>query len=100
MPVLRLQPVVLLALGVTGLLATALAFTVQAWAQRHTTPTRTALIYALEPVVAWLTSFWLVGEILSRRAVLGAGLILCGILIVELKRTYSTEHLLSRGANP
>ena len=57
----------------TGLLATALAFTVQAWAQQHTTPTRTALIYSLEPVVAWLTSFWLMGEVLSRRAALGAG---------------------------
>ena len=98
-PVMQLTPVVLVALGLTGLLATALAFTVQAWAQQHTTPTRTALIYSLEPVIAWLTSFWLLGEILSRRAVVGAGLILCGILIVELKRAHSTEHLSSGGAN-
>ena len=92
-PVIQVTPIVLVALGLTGLLATALAFTVQAWAQQHTTPTRTALIYSLEPVIAWLTSFWLLGEILAKRAVLGAGLILCGILIVELKRTHSTEHL-------
>jgi drug/metabolite transporter (DMT)-like permease len=99
-PVVRWRPVVIIALGVTGLLATALAFTVQAWAQQHTTATRTALIYALEPVVAWLTSFWLMGEILSRRAVLGAVLILCGILIVELKRAHPTGHLSGRSANP
>ena len=99
-PVVRWRPVVIIALGVTGLLATALAFTVQAWAQQHTTATRTALIYSLEPVVAWLTSFWLMGEILSRRAVLGAALILCGILIVELKRAHPIEHLSGRGANP
>jgi len=92
-PVVRWNPIVLVALGVTGLLATALAFTVQAWAQQHTTPTRTALIYALEPVVAWLTSFWLTGELLSRRAALGAGLILSGILMVELKRVHSMQHL-------
>jgi drug/metabolite transporter (DMT)-like permease len=98
-PVMHLTPVVLAALGLTGLLATALAFTVQAWAQQHTTATRTALIYSLEPVIAWLTSFWLLGEVLSRRAVVGAGLILCGILIVELKRVHSTEHLSSGGAN-
>jgi drug/metabolite transporter (DMT)-like permease len=98
-PVLHLTPVVWAALGVTGLLATALAFTVQAWAQQHTTPARTALIYSLEPVVAWLTSFWLLGEVLSRRAVAGAVLILGGILIVELKRVHSTEHLSGRGAN-
>jgi drug/metabolite transporter (DMT)-like permease len=92
-PVMHLSPVVLIALGVTGLLATALAFTVQAWAQQHTTATRTALIYSLEPVVAWLTAFWLTGEMLSRRAAFGAVLILSGILLVELKRAHSTLHL-------
>jgi len=88
-PVLRLRPLVLVALLVTGLLATALAFTVQAWAQQHTTPTRTALIYSLEPVVAWVTSFLLTGETLSRRGMAGAGMILAGILLVELKRVHS-----------
>ena len=97
-PGLHLTPVVLGALVVTGLLATALAFTIQAWAQQHTTVTRTALIYSLEPVIAWLTSFCLLGEVLSRRAVVGAALILCGILIVELKRAQSTPHLLNGGA--
>jgi len=92
-PAIRLSPVVLVALGVTGLLATALAFTVQAWAQQHTTATRTALIYSLEPVVAWFTSYWMTGEWLSRRASAGAVLILVGILLVELKRVHSTVHL-------
>src|SRR5262249_32953811 len=41
-------------LVVTGLLATALAFSVQSWAQQHTTATRTALIFSLEPVFASL----------------------------------------------
>lgn len=99
-PVLHWSPVVVAALGVTGLLATALAFTVQTWAQQHTTPTRTAVIFALEPVVAWLTSYWLTGEILSQRAALGAALILAGILLVELKRAHSQVHLSSRSANP
>ena len=81
----RWSPVVLLALAVTGLLATAAAFTVQAWAQQHTSPTRTALIFALEPVFAFLTSLVVLGEVLSARAAAGAGLILAGILAVELK---------------
>jgi drug/metabolite transporter (DMT)-like permease len=91
---------VLFALGVTGLLATALAFTIQAWAQQHTTPTRTAIIFALEPVMAWITSYCLTGEVLSRRAVGGATLILAGILLVELKRVHSEEHLSNRRPNP
>jgi drug/metabolite transporter (DMT)-like permease len=81
-----------IALAITGLLATAFAFTLQTWAQRYTTPTRTALIYALEPVFAWAFSWLLTGELLSRRAALGAVLILAGILLVEMKRTDAGLH--------
>jgi drug/metabolite transporter (DMT)-like permease len=73
------------ALVITSLFATALAFSIQTWAQRWTNPTRTALIFAMEPVFAWITSFLLLGEVLSRRAGVGAALILGGILMVELK---------------
>ncbi|MGB9459149.1 MAG: DMT family transporter [Bryobacteraceae bacterium] len=76
---------VVCAILVTGLLATALAFTIQAWAQRYTTSTRTALIYMLEPVVAWTTSYFLTGEGLSGRAAAGACLILGGVVLVEVK---------------
>ena len=74
-----------IALAVTSLLATALAFTIQTWAQRWTSATRAALIFATEPVFAWLTSYLLTGELLSHRAVVGAALILGGIVMVELK---------------
>lgn len=77
---------VFFALAITSLFATALAFSVQTWAQQFSTPTRTALIFALEGVFAWLTSFVLNGELLSRRAAVGACLILSGILMVEWKR--------------
>lgn len=73
------------AILITGVLATALAFAVQAWAQQYTSPTRAALIFALEPVFAWITSFVLTGELLSVHATIGACLILVGILLVELK---------------
>jgi drug/metabolite transporter (DMT)-like permease len=80
------------AIAITGLLATALAFTLQAWAQRYTTSTRTALIFTLEPVFAWITSYLLVGEGLSTRAAGGAILILCGVLCVELKPGGAPQH--------
>ena len=79
-------PSVALAIVATGLLATAVAFTTMAWAQQYTSPTRTALIFALEPVVAWLTSYVLTGEVLSNRAKIGAGLILGGVLLVEMRK--------------
>lgn len=91
-PIFRWSPTVAAAVVVTGLLATALAFTVQAWAQQHTTPTRTALIFALEPVFAWVTSYVWTGETLSARAGLGAAAILGGILLVELKPAENAQH--------
>lgn len=91
-PHVEWRPSVVCAILVTGLLATALAFTIQAWAQRYTTSTRTALIYMLEPVTAWLTSYFLTGEGLSGRAAAGAGLILGGVVLVEVKPWTSKPH--------
>jgi drug/metabolite transporter (DMT)-like permease len=99
-PLLRIGPKVLMAIAVTGVLATALAFTIQTWAQQYTTAARTALIYTLEPVCAWATSYWFTGEILSRRGIGGAVLILSGILLVEMKRANVAQHLSISAANP
>jgi drug/metabolite transporter (DMT)-like permease len=86
------RPAVIWAILITGVLATAAAFTIQAWAQQFTTSTRTALIYMLEPVFAWVTSYLLVGEGLSQRAAAGAALILGGVLLVELKPLKARQH--------
>jgi len=76
---------VIFAVVLTSLFATALAFVLQTWAQQYTTATRTALIFALEPVFALMTAVWAGGEKLTLAAVLGGGLILTGIVAVELK---------------
>ncbi|NOX62139.1 MAG: DMT family transporter [Chloroflexi bacterium] len=70
----------------TGLLATALAFGIQTAAQRFTTATHTALIFAMEPVFAALGSFILIGERLEPVQLLGGALILAGMLAAELWR--------------
>jgi drug/metabolite transporter (DMT)-like permease len=77
---------VIFALIVTAVFATAAAFTVQTWAQRYTTPTRTALIFALEPVFALATAVLVGGEALTVPGVVGGTFIVAGILAVELKR--------------
>lgn len=91
-PHIRWTAGVWVAIVITGLFATAVAFTFQAWAQKYTTSTRTALIFMLEPVFAWITSYVLTGETLSRPAAAGAGLILAGILLVELKPFSGQPH--------
>ncbi|MBL8241691.1 MAG: DMT family transporter [Bryobacterales bacterium] len=91
-PAIQWSPAVLAAIGIGGVLATALAFVLQTWAQQHTTPTRAALIFSLEPIFAWLVSWAFEGETLSLRAALGAALILGGILMVELKPAPAPAH--------
>jgi drug/metabolite transporter (DMT)-like permease len=83
---------VIVTLSITSVMATALAFAVQTWAQQFTTPARTALIFALEPVFAGLTSFLFFGERFTARAIAGAALILAGILTVELKPVQRQPH--------
>lgn len=78
---------VISAAAFTGLLATAAAFGIQTVAQRFTTPTHTALIFAAEPVFAGLFSFLLIGELLGPRQVIGCGLILAGMVVAEIKKT-------------
>jgi drug/metabolite transporter (DMT)-like permease len=72
-------------IGITGFLSLAFAFSVQAWAQQFTPPTHTALIFSLEPVFAWITSFLFLGERLGLRSGVGALFILAGVLMSEEK---------------
>ncbi|HXB22718.1 MAG TPA: DMT family transporter [Candidatus Solibacter sp.] len=82
----HLQPSVKLAAAilVTGALPTAVAFSLQAWAQQFIPATHTAVIFTLEPVFAWLTSLIVMKERLGIRAGVGALLILAGVLISAL----------------
>jgi drug/metabolite transporter (DMT)-like permease len=89
-PSLHPAPILWIALGVTGLFATAAAFTIQSWAQQRLPASHTALLFTLEPVFAWLTSLLFFGEHLGTHAMLGAGLILAGILLAELQPTSRT----------
>lgn len=66
-----------------GLVATALVFALQLAVQRHTTPTHTALIFALEPVFAAVFAVILGGEVLRLVTIAGGGLMLLGVLIAE-----------------
>jgi drug/metabolite transporter (DMT)-like permease len=75
---------------ITGLAASALAFFIQARAQREVPPTRTAIILTSEPVFAGLFGAW-AGEQIGVRGWTGAGFILAGILIAELRTPVSDQ---------
>jgi len=69
---------------VTGVFASALAFLVQTWAQQRTSATRTALVFALEPVWAAIFAAILLGERLGARGYGGGALVIAGIIVSEL----------------
>jgi drug/metabolite transporter (DMT)-like permease len=97
-PHIQLSATVVAAILVTGILGTAVAFTVQAWAQQFTPATHAALIFTLEPVFAWLTSFIVLRERLGLRAGAGALLIMAGVLVSELLgRVSRPEEALAEG---
>ena len=72
------------AILITAVLATGLAFSVQNWAQQYTLAAHTALIFALEPVFAALSSWLVTGEYFGVRGLLGSGLILSGMVVSEI----------------
>jgi drug/metabolite transporter (DMT)-like permease len=69
---------------ICAVFATAVAFTVQLWAQQYTSPGHAAILFALEPVFAVITSYLLLHERLSPRAWKGAALVVAGIVLAEL----------------
>jgi drug/metabolite transporter (DMT)-like permease len=75
------------ALLVTGVLASAVAFAVQTYAQKHLSPTRTALILICEPAFGGLFAWFAVGEKLGPAGVAGAVLILAGMAASEVLAT-------------
>lgn len=72
------------ALLVTAILASAVGFFIQTYAQLHASPARTALILASEPAFAGLFAYLLNDESRSLTGWMGAGLILVAIVGVEL----------------
>ena len=77
--------------AITGLFATAAAFSLQFWAQRYVEPTRAAVILHFEPVVAGIIGY-VTGERIGISGYAGAALILVGILVAE-SRSWRTFRL-------
>jgi drug/metabolite transporter (DMT)-like permease len=52
--------------------------------QKETTPTRAAVIFSIEPVVAAVLSYFILGEMLGMEGMIGGVLIIGGVLLSEL----------------
>lgn len=70
------------AIAVTSIGCGAIAFVVQSWAQRRTSPARAAVILAGEPAFAALTGWLVAGDRISLTGWLGAALMLGAVFFV------------------
>lgn len=66
-----------------GLVASAGIVWLQAWGQARVRAVEAALIYGLEPVFASLAAAWYINEVLAGRALLGAALIVAGVVLSQ-----------------
>jgi len=88
------------AIVVTGLLATALAYYVQTWAQTRLSATRTAVILTMEPVFAWVTGVVVVDERVTARTALGGVLVLVAMLVAARRQPAALRTRASAGGEP
>jgi len=81
-----------IAILVTGVFASALAFYIQTWAQQHLSPSRTALILATEPAWALAAAVVLAGQRLGLVQAAGAAVVLVAIVGHELASLKFEAH--------
>jgi drug/metabolite transporter (DMT)-like permease len=79
--------------GITGVLATAVAFFVQTWALSLVSATRAAVVMTMEPVFAGLFAVVIGGNRLTLRNLAGAACILAAMFIINLKSGRSDTRL-------
>ena len=87
------DPGVWAVIGITGVLATAVAFFVQTWAQSLVSATRAAVVMTMEPVFAGLFAVVIGGNQLTLRTLGGAACILAAMFIINLKSGRSVTRL-------
>lgn len=90
---LEWTPEVIAALVVTGIFASTVTTWLQTWAQPKVGSSRAALIFATEPVFAALFSALVLGERFGWMGLLGAALILGGVVLSETRGSKEQQRI-------
>jgi drug/metabolite transporter (DMT)-like permease len=78
-----------------GICATVITTYIQTRYQKDTTPTRAVIIFTFEPVIAAVLAYYILNELLGIMGIIGAILIIIGILISEFS-DHLTEKFFSK----
>jgi drug/metabolite transporter (DMT)-like permease len=92
---LKLTWTTITALAFMAIVATALALSVQTWAQKRTSAVRAGLIYSAEPVFAYMFASMLLGESFGALQKLGGAIIIVAVVLSELGRHFREKRKLS-----
>ncbi len=74
------------AIGYAGILSVGVAYTLQVIGQQHVAPAPAGIIMSLEAVFAAFGGWVILGETMSARGLVGAALMLTGMLLSQIKR--------------
>jgi drug/metabolite transporter (DMT)-like permease len=98
---LALPPGALAWFGVTAtaILATAVAFAVQSWAQSLISPTRAAIVFTLEPAFAALVAY-LGGEALGWSVLVGGVLVVVAMFLTEVQPQSARRRKIAESLTP
>jgi drug/metabolite transporter (DMT)-like permease len=80
----NLSSILIIALIYNGIMASFLAAFLETRYQKYTTPVKAALIFSLEPIIASVASVFVFKSIFSGKEILGAILMLSGIIFSEI----------------
>ncbi len=90
-PITETQPTIwstklISTLFITGIIATLFGVGIMVWAQKILSPSRTAIIFSMEPVFAALFAMVVISEFLSPLEWIGGGLIVAGVIYGESEK--------------
>lgn len=95
-PLIAYHPQIAWQLAFLAILATVLCFMVVNAMQRFTTSTHVAVVFCMEPVFTGIFGFLIADEILPPLALLGAGLVLCGMILTEIPMNVLRDRIVRR----
>ena len=81
----------ILSLLYMGICATVFTTYIQTRYQKDTTPTRAVIIFTIEPVIASVLAYFVLNEVLGITGVIGAALIIVGILVSEFFDSFTSK---------
>lgn len=75
-----------------AIVCSSFGFVAQSVAQAYTTPEHAALLFSLEPVSSAAFAFVFLHEVLNLQGMIGAVLVLCGVLFASVKKDDSKSE--------